>query len=106
MATDRDALRKLASISNIGEVHWISHYLYLPTETAGKCVADELSMQGFVVDDRMDPYDGSSWLVLAKRRMTPTEDAIAEARTFLEAIAARYNGEYDGWEVDVQPSDS
>ncbi|NMC34787.1 MAG: ribonuclease E inhibitor RraB [Veillonellaceae bacterium] len=102
MINDRDALKELSSVSNINKPHLIRHYLYIPGESTGKKVADHLREQGFDVDDHVDPYDGVSWLVLAKLQMIPTEDAIAESRAFFEAIAAEYGGEYDGWEAVVQ----
>jgi len=101
MADDHDALEQLRNVSSAESVHTVQSYLYLPNELSGKTVAQQLRESGLDVEDRLGA-DGISWLVLARVRMVPTEEAIGELRTSFEAIAAEHNGEYDGWEVEVQ----
>jgi len=79
----------------------IQYYLYFPNEQVAKEVAGILYQYGFVVEDRLGA-DGVNWLLLAKTRAVPTESAIAEMSAFLERIAERNGGEYDGWEAEVQ----
>ena len=74
------------------------HYIYFPTEEAGKAVAQSLTAKGFAVEDRL-AADEVNWLVLAKHRIVPTDEALHQLRSALEALAAKYGGEYDGWEV-------
>ena len=47
---------------------------------------------------------GSEWRVLAQHQMLSHEDALDEAIEFLEALAARHEGEYDGWGVAIEAS--
>lgn len=79
----------------------IHHYLYFPERQVGERVANVLRSQGYVVEDRPGA-DEVQWLVLAKCNAAPTNATINEQRKFLEQIAKENNGEYDGWEADVQ----
>jgi Regulator of ribonuclease activity B len=100
MTGDSDALGELGDASDVDAVHLVQHYIYFPSESDGKAVAQQLRRAGFDVVDRLGA-DGANWLVLAKQPMIPTEEAIGELRTFLEAVAAEHGGEYDGWEAEV-----
>lgn len=101
MASDRDAIEELRTVSNMDAAHWVRHYLYFPVELAAKNVAAVLRERGFVVEDRLGA-DGVNWLVLAKSQMVPTEAGLSALRTFFEDITASNGGEYDGWEAEVQ----
>lgn len=105
MADDRDVIEELRAISDVDTVHWVHHYLYLPSEESGNDVADVLRKRGFVVEHRRGA-DGVNWLVLAKSQMVPTEQSIADVRAMLEQIAEKNGGEYDGWEAEVQKKDT
>lgn len=100
MASDKDALRELESISDLSKAHLVQHYLYFPLEQTANNVAHVLSSHGYSVECRLGA-DGVNWLVLARIELVPTEAAIAAARSFLEEIAIANHGEYDGWEAEV-----
>ena len=78
----------------------VQHYVYVPSEVTGKAVATQIRERGFDVEDRLGA-DGVNWLVLAKCRVVPTEEVIAEARSFFESVAEENGGEYDGWDAKV-----
>jgi regulator of RNase E activity RraB len=42
--------------------------------------------------------------VLAQHQLLPNEEALDAAIEFLEGLAARYGGEYDGWGVAIEAS--
>lgn len=100
MVTDRDALNELRSVFDLSAPHVVQHYLYFPEEHASQSVADLLTKRGFDVENRLGA-DNVNWLVLAKHRIIVTEEVIETLRANFEAVAAHYNGEYDGWEASA-----
>jgi regulator of RNase E activity RraB len=98
---DRLGLGEVAKVSDVTAPHLISHYLYLPTREAAASVANELCAQGFETEERLGA-DGTNWLVLAGHKVVPSEDLIAANRRLMEALAEKFGGEYDGWEVEIR----
>lgn len=75
----------------------LAHYLYFPTQEAGEEVARTLRERGFEVESRLGA-DDVNWLVLASHILEAPE-ALPTLRDELEALAERFSGEYDGWEL-------
>lgn len=100
MATDRDAIEELRTISNVDAYHVVQHYLYFSREHDSKSIALILGKFGFEVQNRLGA-DGVHWLVLAKHQIIPSEETVERLRALFEAVAAEYEGEYDGWEAVV-----
>ena len=101
MSDDRNALKELLRHSNPKASHSFLHYLYFPDQKQAQIAADKLRRHGYDVEDRKGA-DGVNWLVLAKRRMLPTEDAVRDVRNQMEALAAVGGGMYDGWEAETE----
>jgi regulator of RNase E activity RraB len=99
---DRLALQQaLEAGLNPDEPQWFEHYLYFDRHREAKRAASELRQAGYRVDlDR----SGSQWRVLAQHQLLPNEEALEEAIEFLEGLAERYGGEYDGWGVAIEAS--
>jgi hypothetical protein len=100
VAEDEDALNELRSVSKIETRHLVEHYLYFPSEAAARKVAAILRDRGFEVEVRLGA-DDVNWLALARSRVVPTDEVIAELRRTFEEIANENGGEYDGWEAEV-----
>jgi hypothetical protein len=99
MATDRDALDKLATISRLDVVHKITHFLYMPTvERAREAMLALLAREFEVVEPY---YLLDAWSVLVRTEMVPDEEAIVALRDLFTEIAEEHEGEYDGWEAAV-----
>lgn len=79
----------------------LEHYLYFPTESAARAAACELEIAGYVTKRRLAAI-GDSWLVLAIPQDGAGDPSIA--RPFLEEVAGRFDGEYDGWEAQISES--
>jgi hypothetical protein len=79
----------------------IHHYLYFPDKLIGERVANVLRLQGYIVDDRLGA-DDVNWVLLVKSNAVPTSVTIGEQRRLLEQTAKENNGQYDGWEADVE----
>jgi len=101
VSDDRTAIEQLLEVSKPGTLHVVLHYLYFPEKRAAEEAAVELRSLGFSAEDRLGA-DGVNWLVLARQELVPSEEAIATARQQMEEIARRGDGEYDGWEAEVQ----
>jgi len=76
-----------------------SHYLYFPTESGARNVAEALESDAFLVVVRPGA-DGVNWLVLASRSI-PSSGSIEDERVKLEKLAESFEGEYDGWETSI-----
>ena len=98
---DRDALPELRLPSGGDRETTVAHYLYFSAKRKAKAAVAALRKQGFLVELRPGADDGS-WLVLAKHRMIPAEEAFGTLRAMFEDLARRGGGEYDGWEAEVQ----
>src|SRR5438128_2111977 len=81
----------------------ITHYLYFAEESNAQKAAQRLRDRGFSVEVRRSA-DGKNSLVLASRTPPKTGEQIADVRAEMEAIAEELEGEYDGWELSVEPS--
>jgi hypothetical protein len=100
MATDRDALDELAKVSRMDAIHPIRHFLYLPTEEQAR---DALVAIAAIDCETEEPYPiFDTWCVVAQTHVVPTESAICNLRRLFTEIAAEHDGEYDGWEAEVQ----
>jgi hypothetical protein len=102
MPTDRDALVELAKHSRMDAVHQITHYLYMPTQDAAKQVMLTLAARDFEAE-QPHPMFGS-WGVLVRTKLVPVEEAIVSLRKYFTELVGEHEGEYDGWEAEVQPA--
>lgn len=86
----------------------VRHYLYLPLVEDAHQVAQELGADGYAVDVRksagLDQNSPNPWLALATTSVTLDEKHLEETRQRFEALALRYNGDYDGWEIALRRS--
>jgi len=102
MPDDRDALDELAKHSRMDAVHKITHFLYMPTRDSAKQVVLALAAQDFAAEEP-HPMMGS-WGVLVRTKMVPDEEAIVSLRNYFTELVGEHEGEYDGWEAEVQPA--
>lgn len=101
MPTDRDALVELAKHSRMDAVHKITHYLYMPTQDAAKQVMLTLAARDFEAEEPHPMF--GTWGVLVRTKMVPEEEVIVSLRKEFTELADEHEGEYDGWEAEVQP---
>lgn len=74
------------------------HFLYFPRDRDAEDVGEQLRNRGFSVEVRKSLAD-DNWLVLATRSAPETGEEMGELRDEMEALAAGFGGEYDGWEA-------
>lgn len=94
----------LQQISPEVGIQQVRHFLYFHTEANARQVQQRLSASGFRIEVR-PAAQGADWLVLLSNRWT-TEESLSRTRKELENLAAQFNGEYDGWELEVEPARS
>ena len=78
------------------------HVLYFPRKSNAEKAGERLRKQGFSVEVRKGS-GGKNWLALAARTAPQTGEQMTELREGMETIAVELGGEYDGWELAVDP---
>jgi len=87
--------------SDISKPHDFEFYLYFSTEVLASEVADKVLRSGFFGAEVAPAATGRKWLCLAKKKLVPATDNLADHGRFFEEIAAALGGEFDGWEAQV-----
>lgn len=78
--------------------HGVRHFIYLPAASAAHTVASTLEREGW----ETSVEEGENvWLVVAACLRVLTGPLVRETRARLEALAAAYDGQYDGWEAEA-----
>lgn len=97
-----DVLTSLGSDPN--REHPVEFFLYFPEEYQAYAVAAELSNLSF---NTIVSYseNGDDWLCFAVKALKPTTDRLVELGNWMEELAEKYNGHYDGWGTPVIPDD-
>jgi hypothetical protein len=99
---DREASARRASQQPAQPVdNAMRHYLYFPRKRDAESAGEQLRARGYSVEV-LKGADGESWLALAKKAAPQTGEEMDELRDQMEALAAQFNGEYDGWEAAVE----
>lgn len=98
---DAATLKQLAAAgANLNKETEVVNYLYFPKEKDAKRAAEDLGRCGFLT--RQGPSAASDeYLIVAETKLVPSAHNVAEMRRTLETIAARFGGDYDGWEAAV-----
>ena len=78
----------------------MKHYLYFPKKRSAEQAGEQLRNRGFSVEVR-EGAGGENWLALAMKVLPKTGEQMEELRDEMEALAAQFGGEYDGWEAAI-----
>jgi hypothetical protein len=78
----------------------MKHYLYFPKKPNAEEAGERLRSRGFSVEVRKGA-DGENWLALATKAPPKNGEQMDELRDEMEALAAQFGGEYDGWEAAI-----
>ncbi len=94
--------------SNLSKLHPIDFFLYFPTEELANSAASEIERDGYVVKLNLDTqplrrrlFSKPEWSCCASKSIVPKTETILEISSWLESIAQRFSGKYDGWETEV-----
>jgi len=103
MSPDAKTLKALVEAgSDLTKPHDIDHWIYFRDESGARAAAKELVAAGFTVESISKEPDDSEWRLLAKKTMVPVLKDVESQSTFLEELARRNRGDYDGWETQGQ----
>jgi hypothetical protein len=90
--------------SDVSKAHPTNFYFYFRSQTNAELAGIELTASGFsVVVDKS--AKGHNWLCLASKEMIPQAAELASLRRRFSDLAKRLDGDYDGWEAEVNPED-
>ncbi len=86
--------------SDLSQPHDFDFFLYFETREIAEQVKEELNRANYVSEVKLSG-DGNGWLCLAKRSFIPTTEDLNITGNLLVTIAEDFNGEFDGWEVNI-----
>ena len=87
--------------SDLTKPHAIDFYLYFPSESAAEQAASQMRQTGFQVEV-WRPAKSEGWLCLGAKKVVPELSTIQGITRNLNALAKSLNGNYDGWEAQVE----
>ena len=98
---DAATVRQLVDAgSDLRKPHDPIFYIYLPTESAARAVADTLERMGLKTEVRRAAI-GPDWLCKATKHMMLTVAALGKLRQTFIGLVSPLHGDYDGWEAKV-----
>jgi len=78
----------------------MKHYLYFANKANAEEVGEKLRSRDFSVQVRKAAGE-EDWFVFATKAPLKTVEQMEELRDEMEALAAQFDGEYDGWEAEI-----
>ncbi|KAB8182167.1 ribonuclease E inhibitor RraB [Microbispora catharanthi] len=81
-------------------------YLYAPTLEAAQSIAKDADSAEYSLRTEVgkpSPEYPDSWPVTCETNAVVSPDFVRETGNLFDALAARYHGEYDGWEAAASP---
>ena len=109
---DREVLAAMASHgADLSKPAHTIHYLYFKSMAAAEAAADELRAAGYEDLDVHRAPGGSllkrlfgprQFSCIAETHAVPSEAAVFATTDRMNALAAKYGGDYDGWEASVE----
>jgi hypothetical protein len=102
--SDPDAVvleQLLRAGSDLSKLHEPEFFLYFPLESSAREVAQRLEAEGYTVSVRPGAHNSKSWVCLASKSLILRHVTLVDIRSRLEALAAEFEGEYDGWGTPV-----
>jgi Regulator of ribonuclease activity B len=81
----------------------LRHYMYFPDKAAAEKAGQWFRVQKFSVEVRPGA-DGVSWLALVEQVPPENIDEVDKIRAEMEALTKKLGGQYDGWEIAVEPT--
>jgi hypothetical protein len=109
---DRQVLAAMAACgADLNKAAHTIHYLYFKSMEAASTAADELRALGYEnLQVHRAPttsfwkrlFGPKEYSCIAETRAVPSESAVFATTDRMNAFAAKYGGEYDGWEASVE----
>lgn len=74
----------------------VEFFFYFPMKALAEKAGEEIKREGCKITIRLGAM-GDSWLCLATKEIVLSSEELERLRKAFEAIAEKYDGEYDGW---------
>lgn len=91
----------VAAGSDISKPHNIDFFMFLPSKATAKAAAADIEQLGYTTASVERPSGQPRWQLHATRVMAPQLESMTATTRTLEALAAKYGGDYDGWGTGV-----
>lgn len=99
---DRFALQNLRQLGvELEGERPVDFYFYFPEEYQAYHAAAALTNFRFDTEISYSKY-GDRWLCLATKKIHMTSGRLMDLRSWMEDLAERNGGEYDGWETMIE----
>lgn len=88
-----------------GEILAVSNFFYFDKQKDARLAEEELADIGFAIETiyKHEETDELPWVLICTIRLPLNEKRIHRLADFLNDLASRYGGKYDGWEVGIDP---
>jgi len=97
LGPDEHAVQQLKKFNlNFDKPQVVEFFFYFTTKALAQKAGEEIICEGCDVTIKLGAMK-DSWLCLATKEIVPSPDELERLRKVFEAIAEKYNGEYDGW---------
>jgi len=101
LEADRQTLRALRDAgADLTKPTTVNFYIYFAERGAAESASAQAGT-ATLKSKVQRAADDSAWLCLVTGSMVPSESAIRQESTRLQAVAAAHGGDYDGWEAAV-----
>jgi len=77
----------------------VRHFHFFPDETLATGAREEIVANGYEAQQYRSAKDPNTWVVLSERTGLVNESEVARERFLMQAMAEKFEGEYDGWEA-------
>ena len=99
---DRLVLEQLLAMgADLSNARHVVHYFYFPNDSARDAAEDQLRLKGYQTRHGVEVPEPNSKSLIAERHGLVNDRKIEEERVILTEIAEAANGDYDGWEAQL-----
>jgi hypothetical protein len=93
---DGDALRRVATDSDMSRPMAIDFMVAVPDEQSGRAVAEAAQARGYATSVKRDEPSGG-WTCYCTKSMLATHAGVLDAQAELDRVAQPHGGHSDGW---------
>ena len=86
--------------ADLEKKHQLQHFLYFPSEDGARAAAAETA--GNHLTATIAEADGGQWRLELSGPGYAGHYAVAKDRAYLDSVALKHDGDYDGWEAAVE----
>jgi len=101
---DQLVVQQLRSLgADLTQPRHVRHFLYFELEGQARAAAEEIELADYNVSVTSPDEQVPRWTVIADAYRVIGADTVPGFRAWFEDVAAKRNGDYDGWEPASKP---